>query len=172
VFYAFSYLSDEGILYAYQAGKEEPNWAVDLNHIVKGRDKPLTRMIFQVIEDTLYLEANEHIVAFAPATGQLLWHMDLAKELNLPFYGGFFGGGLNLAVFTKLGDTLVVSFEKRVVAMDLKRKRCLWHLEPNTFPHCPFPAAHNGRLFLSSGKNRKLFTMTTADKHAFETHKQ
>jgi outer membrane protein assembly factor BamB len=169
VFYAFSYLSDEGVLYAYRAGEDKPVWTVDLNQIVKGRNRPLTRMIFQVIEDRLYLEANEHIFAFAPATGKLIWHRDLAKDLDLPFHGGFFGGGLNLAAFAKSGNTLVVSFEKRVVALDLTTMTCLWHLEPDTFPHCPFPAAHDGKVFLSSGKNRKLFTMKTTNNQAIES---
>jgi len=107
----------------------------------------------------LYLEANEHIFAFDPETGKLNWHKDLSKDLNLPFHGGFFGGGLNLAVFAKSGDILVISFERRVVGVDLKSMRCLWHLEPDTFPHCPFPAAHDGKVFLSSGENRRLFRM-------------
>ena len=159
VFYAFSYLSDKGVLYAYQAGRDKPSWTVDLNQIVKGRKRPLTRMIFQIIENVLYLEANEHVFAFEPRTGNLKWHKDLAKDLSLPFHGGFYGGGLNLAVFAKSGDTLVISFENRVVALDLKSMRCLWHLQPDTFPHCPFPVVHDGQVFLSSGKNRQLFKM-------------
>jgi hypothetical protein len=159
VFYAFSYLSDEGVLYAYQAGRETPSWTVDLNKIVTDRRVPLTRMIFQIFGNVLYLEANEHIFGIDPGTGKLQWHRDLAKDLNVPFEGGFYRGGLNLAVFAKSGNTLVVSFENRVVALDLTSMRCLWHLEPDTFPSCPFPAVHDGKVFLSSGKNRHLFKM-------------
>jgi outer membrane protein assembly factor BamB len=159
VFYSFSYLSDEGVLYAYRAGRETPSWTLDLNQIVTDREVPLTRMIFQIMGDVLYLEANEHIFGIDPETGKLRWHRDLAKDLNVPFERGFYGGGLNLAVFAKSGNTLVVSFEKRVVALDLTSMRCLWHLEPDTFPGCPFPAVHDGMVFLSSGKNRQLFKM-------------
>ena len=139
VFYAFSYLSDEGVLYAYQAGAVMPTWKVDLNKIVKGRREPLTRMIFQVIENVLYVEANEHIFAFEPSTGRLMWHRDLAKDIGVPFDGGFFGGGLNLAVFAKADNTLVVSFEKRVVALDLRTMTCLWHLGTRHFSALPLP---------------------------------
>lgn len=172
VYYAFSYMSDEGVLYACEAGGDRPTWTVDLNQIVKGRTKPLTRMIFQVIDDKLYLEANEHIFGFAPATGKVLWHKDLAKDLGLPFDGGFYGGGLNLAVFAKSGNILIVSFEKRVVAVDLETMRCLWHLEPDTFPHCPFPAVYDNKVFLSSGRDRKLFTVKTTGGGAIEDGKQ
>ncbi len=37
VLYAFSYLSAEGVLYAYRAGQDKPSWTVDLNQIA-GRD--------------------------------------------------------------------------------------------------------------------------------------
>ena len=113
VFYAYSYLSKEGVLYARKAGSERSTWELDLNEIVKGRKAPLTRMIFQVIDDVIYLAANEHIFAIEPETGKLLWHRDFAADLGVPYGGGFFGGGLNLAVFSKSGDTLVVGFENQ-----------------------------------------------------------
>ncbi len=156
LYYAFSYMSDEGVIHALEAGAKEEAWAVDLNDIVTGRKKPLARMIFQVIDDELYVEANEHLFCFEPATGKLVWHRDLSKDLGLSFDEGLFGGALNLAVFAKTGDILIVSFEKRVIAIDLKKERYLWHLEPDTFPHCPFPVAHGGKVVLTSGSKRKL----------------
>jgi outer membrane protein assembly factor BamB len=156
VFFGQNYLSDEGILYAYQGGATKPTWTVDLNTIVKGREPPLTRMIFQLIDDTIYLEADEHIFALAPASGKLLWHRDLAIDLGVPLYGG----RLNLAVFAKDGDVLVVSFERRVVTIDLKEGKYLWHLEPDTFPECPFPIAHDGKVVLTSGAKRRLHRVT------------
>jgi outer membrane protein assembly factor BamB len=170
VFWAISYLSKDGVLHAHRAGQRRPLWSVDLNAVVNrtmpkrkrpryhGRIRayPLTRMIFQVIDGVLYVNANEHVFAFDPATGKLRWHRDLARQLRLRYHPDFFGGALNLAVFAKSGSVLVVSFEKRVVALDLAHNRCLWHLEPDTFPHCPFPAAHGGRVFLTSGSRRKL----------------
>ena len=156
VFYAFSYLSDEGILYAYRAGTKAPAWTIDLNKIVKGRSRPLTRMIFQVIENLIYLESNEHIFCFRPQSGKLLWHRNLAADLGLRFSPDFFGGGLNLAVFAKTGNVLVISFERRVVALDLKNGKYLWHLVPDTFPHCPFPMARDGKVILTAGAKRRL----------------
>jgi len=159
VFFAFSYLSDEGILYAYRASAKTPTWTVDLNTIVKGRKTPLTRMIFQIIDDTIYLEADEHIFAVDPASGKLLWHRDLASDLRLEFQPDFYGGSLNLAVFAKDGNVLVVSFERRVVAIDVNEGKYLWHLEPDTFPECPFPIAHGGKVVLTSGAKRRLHRM-------------
>jgi PQQ-like domain len=160
VFFAYSYLSDEGILYAYRAGAKTPTWTVDLNAIVKGRKWPLTRMIFQIIEDTIYLEADEHIFTFDPTSGQLLWHRDLASDLGLQFEPDIYGGALNLAAFAKDGNVLVVSFERRVVAIDLKQGKYLWHLEPDTFPETSFPIAHDGRVVLTSGAKRRLHPVT------------
>ena len=154
MFYAYSYLSKEGILYARKAGSDRSTWKLDLNEIVKGRKQPLTRMIFQVIDDVIYLAANEHIFAIDPATGKLHWHRNFATDLGVTYGGGLFGGGLNLAVFQKSGDILVGSFEKRVVALDLKEMKYLWHFEPDTFPHCPFLVVHDGRVFLTAGENR------------------
>jgi outer membrane protein assembly factor BamB len=166
VFWAYSYLSKEGVLYAHRAGQHKPQWKVDLNAIVGPRRKPafhrriraypLTRMIFQVLDDVLYVNANEHVFALEPASGKLRWHRDLARDLRLEYHPDFFGGALNLAVFAKSGSVLVVAMEKRVVALDLTRGKYLWHLQPDTFPHCPFPAVHGGRVFLTAGKKHKL----------------
>ena len=163
VFYAFSYLSNEGILYAYRAGEKKPTWTLDLNSIVKGRSKPLTRMIFQLIEDKIYLEANEHIFCIQPMSGKVLWHRNVAKDLGLNFAPDLFGGGLNLAVFGKSGDVLIISFECRVVALDLKAKKYLWHLQPDTFPHCPFPLVLKDSVILSSGAKRALHRVDDRD---------
>jgi outer membrane protein assembly factor BamB len=157
ILFAFSSYSDkEGILYAYHTGAKKPTWTVDLNRIVKGRKPPLTRMIFQIIDDTIYLEADEHIFALVPASGKLLWHRDLASDLGLQFAPDFYGGALNLAVFAKDGSVLVVSFERRVVAIDLSEGKYLWHFEPDTFPECPFPIAYGDKVVLTSGAKRRL----------------
>ena len=71
------------------------------------------------------------------------------------FAPDFYGGGLNLAVFAKDGNVLIV-LEQRVVAIDLKEGKYLWHLEPDTFPKCPFPIAHDGKVVLTSGAKRRL----------------
>ena len=159
VMYAFSYLSDEGVIYAYRAGDDEPLWKADLNTIVPDLAEPLTRMRLQVIGNTLYVEANEHIFAFAPGNGKLYWHRDVCADLGLRFNGDLFGGALNLAVFAEADDVLIISFERRVIAYDLKNREYLWHFEPDTFPHCPFPAAHGGKVFLTVGANHHLHAL-------------
>jgi outer membrane protein assembly factor BamB len=170
VFWAYSYLSKDGLLHAHRAGQRKALWKVDLNRLVGGsqanskaprfhgriRAQPLTRMIFQILDGTLYVNANEHLFALDPASGRLRWHRDVARELGLKYHPDFFGGALNLAVFAKSGGVLVVAFEKRVVALDLKRGRYLWHLQPDTFPHCPFPVIYKDRVILTSGAKRKL----------------
>ena len=135
--YAFGSHSEECVLYAYPAGEQESAWKCDINEVARPK-KPLRRVTFEVIGDTIYVEANEHVLAIDPRQGKLLWHLNLAEELDLPFRPGFFGGALNLAVFTQAGDILVVSFEKRVVALNVNTQKVLWHLQPDTFPHTPF----------------------------------
>lgn len=159
VFYASSY--KEGILYAYRAGAKQPTWTLDLNTIVTGRNEPLTRMIFQVIEDKIYIEANEHIFCIDPESGKLLWHRDVAQDLHLSYRPDLFDGAMNLAVFAKSGDVLVMSFEKRVIALNLKTGKYLWHLMPDTFPQCPFPVVLGGRVILTAGAKRRLTQLTT-----------
>ena len=166
VFWAYGYLSHDGILRAHRAGRAKPVWTVDLNRLLppgprprfhgRIRAYPLTRMIFQVIDNTLYVNANEHVFALDPATGRLRWHRNLAADLGLKYFPDFFGGALNLAVFAKSHDVLVVAFERRVVAIDLARHKYLWHLRPDTFPHCPFPIIYNGRVFVTAGAKHTL----------------
>lgn len=166
VFWAYSYLSKDGVLHAYRAGQAKPVWTVDLNQLIppgprpryhgRIRAYPLTRMIFQVIGDTLYVNANEHVFALEPATGRLRWHRNLARDLGLRYFPDMFGGALNLAVFASAEKVLVVSFERRVVAIDLARNKYLWHLQPDTFPHCPYPIIYKGRVILAAGARRTL----------------
>lgn len=166
VFWAYSYLSKDGVLHAYRAGKAKPAWTVDLNSLLPAgprprfhgriRAYPLRRMIFQVIGNTLYVNANEHVFALEPSTGKLMWHRNVARDLGLRYWPDMFGGALNLAVFAESAGVLVVAFEKRVVAIDLARNKYLWHLDPDTFPHCPFPIIADNRVILTAGKKRAL----------------
>lgn len=157
VFYAHGYLGNEAVIYACPAGATQPRWTVDVNAVLglQGRDR-LTRVALQVIGGTLYAEANEHVFAIDPATGKLRWRMDLARALGVKFEPDIYGGALNLAVFAEEQGVLVVAFEKRVVAIDTAKRKVLWHLEPDTFPHCPYPAVEGGVVYLTSGARRQL----------------
>jgi outer membrane protein assembly factor BamB len=97
-----------------------------------------------------------HLFAFSPTTGKLHWHRDLPSDLKLAFFPDFSGGGSHLATVTKTDTILVISFENRVIALKLDEMTYLWHLQPDAFPHCPFPLAHGGKVFLSSGAKRKI----------------
>lgn len=155
VFCAHSYMSDDGFLFAYKAGGDTPLWKVDLNSIVKGREHPLTRLVFQVIDHVLYVQAKEHIFSFDPLTGALNWHRNVARELGLRLRGDLFGGALNVAVFAKEKDVLVISFELRVLALDLKTNKYLWQFNLGTFPNTSYPVIYHGRVFLTMGLPRR-----------------
>jgi hypothetical protein len=156
VMYAFDYLSDEGVVYAHRAGDDKPVWKVDLNTIVRDRAKPLTRMRLQVIGDTLYVQASEHIFAFAPESGRLHWHRDLCSDLDLGGFRPDLCRVSNKAVFVVDDNVLVISFECRTIAIDLTKKKYLWHFEPDTYPHTPLPVVHEGKLFLTCGAKNRL----------------
>jgi outer membrane protein assembly factor BamB len=155
VFYALNMYSSKGVLYAYQAGAKKPSWTLDLNDIVKSRKEPFTRIFFQVIEDTLYVQSHEHVFAVHPENGKLLWHRNLSTDLRME-PDGLYAHGCDWATMAKAGDILTISYQQRVVALDLKEKKYLWHLEPDTFPSTPYPIARDGKLYLSSGAKRKL----------------
>lgn len=151
VFYATSYLSDDGILQAYKAGETKPAWRFDLNKIVKNNTPLLTRMSLEVIDDVIYIQSREHIFALSPRSGKLLWHRDLATDLGLKYQPEIYGGGLDLAIFASEGNMLVISFEKRLIVLNTKTMKYLWHMDPGTFPHTPYPVVHKGKLYLTLG---------------------
>lgn len=158
IFFRFEY-SDGELLYAYEAGKQEPCWIFNPNKIVEEYNIGFGRITFQVIEDVIYSNVKEHIFGLNPKDGKLLWYRNLAKDLGLKFSPDFFGGGLELATFTKSKNILIISFERRIVAIDISNSQYLWHLEPDTFPHQSFPAIYNEKLFITSGDKRKLIKM-------------
>ncbi|HYE19264.1 MAG TPA: hypothetical protein VEA69_12515, partial [Tepidisphaeraceae bacterium] len=89
--------------------------------------------------------------ALDETTGRVLFHVDLAAAVGLPFSPGFWKGGVNLASLAADGDVLIVSFEERVLALDTRQRKVLWHLRPDTFPNNPFPVAHDGVLYMTVG---------------------
>jgi outer membrane protein assembly factor BamB len=94
------------------------------------------------------------VFAIAPATGTILWRLDAANAIGVPYEPGLYGGALDVSVFSRDKDTLVVMFEKRVFALDAQTGRVRWHVDPDTFPHSAFPLAHGGVVYLSSGPKR------------------
>jgi Leucine-rich repeat (LRR) protein len=155
VFYALDMHNSKGVFYAYRAGGKKPAWTVDLNHIIKDKEAPLTRMFFRVIEDTVYVQAHQHIFALKPESGKLLWHRNLVTDLDLE-YSDLHGPGNDWSSMTKDGNILVIAYEMRVIALDLKAKKYLWHLYPDSYAAEQYPIAYDGKLYLSSGPKRKL----------------
>jgi outer membrane protein assembly factor BamB len=155
----WGYLTDEAILAAYRPGAKQPAWRIDFN-VLLGKPKAkkaldrLGRVQPQVIGDVLYLQTGQHVFAIAPATGKILWRLDAANEIGVPYEPDLYGGALDMSVFARDQDTLVVMFEKRVFALDARTGRVRWHVAPDTFPHAAFPLAHGGVVYLSSGPRR------------------
>jgi outer membrane protein assembly factor BamB len=162
VLWAYSYLSKDGILYAYRAGEREPAWTVDVNKIVTRRPRPLTSLYFHVIEDTIYLQVEEHMLAIKPESGVVLWHRNLAADLGLQFAPDFYRRGISYAGVAKDGDILVVTYENRIIALDVRRGKYLWHMMPDTFPERALPIAHEGRLYFTAGARRKMIQVANA----------
>ena len=155
----WGYLTDEAILAAYQPGAKQPAWRLDFNDLL-GKPKAkkahgrLGRVQPQVIGDVLYLQTGQHVFAIAPATGKILWRLDAANAFGVPYEADLYGGALDVSVFSRDKDTLVVMFEKRVFALDARTGRVQWHVAPDTFPNTAFPLAHGGVVYLSSGPKR------------------
>jgi outer membrane protein assembly factor BamB len=140
---------------AFKAGATKPTWTVDFNAVVGHKVKKglLGRVSMELIGDVLYSQSDEYVFAIDPATGKVLWKTDAAAAAKIA-YGAMYGGALDLAVFSRSGDTLVASFEKRVFALDAKTGALRWNFDPDSFPHAPFPLAQDGVVYLTSGAAR------------------
>ncbi len=161
------YLTDEAILFAHRAGSSSAAWTVDFNVLLgkptakKALDR-LGRVQIQVVDDTLYAQTGEHVFAIEPGTGKILWRVDLASALGVPYRPGLYGGALDMAVFSRDGDVVVAALENRVVALRASTGDILWSMPPDTFPYTAFPLASGGVVYLTSGRGRSVATMPAA----------
>jgi len=155
---AYGYLTDEAVIFAYKAGSKQPAWTIDFNKLLgkpaKKSPQRLGRVAPQIIDDTIYAQTGEHVFAIAPDTGKVLWRLDAAAALGIKYEPDLYGGALDISVFTRDGDVLVVAFEKRILGLRASTGTLLWSMEPDTFPHSAFPIAKDGLVFLSSGPKR------------------
>lgn len=159
LFVAYGYLTDQAIVFAYRAGSAKPAWSIDFNKLLgkptaKKDPKRLGRVALQLVGDTLYAQTGEHVFAIAPASGAIAWRLDAAKTLGIAYEPDLYGGALDIAVFARDGDMLVVGFEKRILGVKATTGKLVWSMVPDTFPHSAFPLAHDGLVYLSSGKKR------------------
>jgi outer membrane protein assembly factor BamB len=158
-FVGYGYLTDESMLFAYAAGASKPAWSIDFNKLLrkpaaKKAQQRLGRVAYQIIDDVLYAQTGEHVFAITPATGTILWRRDVAASLGVKYEPDLYGGALDVAVFAREGDVLVVSFEKRVAALRADTGRILWSIDPDTFPHSAFPLVANGLVYITAGPKR------------------
>ena len=156
---AYGYLTDEAVVFAYKTGAAKPAWTIDFNQLLgkpsKKKDpQRLGRVVLHVIGDVLYAQTGEHVFAIAPRTGKILWRLDAAAALKIRYQPDLYGGALDVAVFSRDGDTLVVAFEKRVLAVHAQTGRLVWSIEPDSFPHTAFPLVKNGLVYLVAGPKR------------------
>ena len=159
LFVGYGYLTDESIVFAYKTGADKPAWTIDFNTLLgkpakKKSPQRLTRVVLAVIGDVLYAQTGEHVFAIEPTSGKMLWRLDAAAALGISYEPDLYGGALDVAVFSREGDVLVVAFEKRVLALRAASGTIVWSIEPDTFPHSAFPLVANGVVYITSGPKR------------------
>jgi outer membrane protein assembly factor BamB len=157
VIWALGFYDEEAVIYAHAAGQTRPTWTLDLN-LALGTSpaRPLNRVRLALAGDVLYAQSRAHLFAIDPARGQMLWRVDLERVLGVPFEPDIYGGALDLASFAQEGTTLVVAFERRVLAIDVTTHKVLWQVIPDTFPHTPYPVIHKGVVYMTAGKQLEL----------------
>ena len=122
LFVGYGYLTDESIVFAYKTGAAKPAWTIDFNKLLNkpAKKKPpqrLGRVVLQIIGDVLFAQTGEHVFALEPATGKIIWRLDADAALGIRYEPDLYGGALDVAVFSRDADVLVVAFEKRVLAL-------------------------------------------------------
>ena len=103
-----------------------------------------------MIGGELYVQAHQQIFVLDPEQGSVLRHHDLAALTGLGWYK-LYGGNVHTPTYVRDSDTLLVSFEKRVIAFDAASHRLLWNRDPHSWPHQPLPALHAGVIYLTVG---------------------
>ena len=151
--HAYGYLTHQAVIYAHRAGASAPAWSIDFNAVLKPAKRE-SRVAMQLLDGTLYAQVGAHVFAIDPATGKIAWHTDVAAAAGLRYEPDLYGGALDLAVFAKDKDALVVAYENRVFALSAATGQLRWHLQPDTFPHTAFPLAKDGTVYLIAGPKR------------------
>jgi MYXO-CTERM domain-containing protein len=132
-------------------------WQFDVNATVVSSEL-LTRPYLRVIGDELYVGAHEHIFEVDPLDGSLKRQWDLVALTGLAWevefeQPGFFSGGLDIGTFSRDAETLIIGFERRIVALDRVDGALLWHTDPGTFPGRQHPLNHSGIVYVLSERH-------------------
>ena len=144
------YSNEQGNIYAYSADQSARTWQINLNDVFEFGKPVIRHASIQVLAETLYIASDEYIVAAKPATGNILWKKDLATDLEISKNYWDYGGALCFTLFAQSGDILIISSGERVVALDLKNDKYLWHLNPHWMPNCPAPVIYQDKVYLPS----------------------
>ena len=158
VFWSRGSADGDGIVHAVKAGAARETWRFDANGAVSARAQPLTSPRFAIVEGQLFVQAREHLFIVDPGTGSLIQHLDLAKLSGVPWQArrseaALYGGGLSAASLVQDARTIVVAYERRVIALDAASRKLLWHRDPGCFPSLPLPILHDGTLYLTAASS-------------------
>src|SRR2546427_2346390 len=139
---------------AYMIGGTTPIWTRTLNSFARFLN-PSHGAGIQPINGNVFAQKESHILELSIESGEVLLHLDICNDLNLRHHE--ISGVFDMhAAFAITGSILIISFQKCVIAYDLKASRYLWYLYPDTFPHIPSPVAFDGLVWLTAGDRRIL----------------
>ncbi len=146
------------VLRGYLSGNEKPTWTVDLNERwPQVENAEFFRVSIGAVEGRLIAQAWGHLFAFAPKTGEVLWHADLADhgmlcEKQLPFAANeeydrwLWHGGVPIASISGADGVVLAGYESRLVALDGASGKLRWNIRTAT-THLQRPVVANGVIF-------------------------
>jgi hypothetical protein len=147
-------LSQGPVMVAYRIGAKKPLWSRGFQETV---GQWLETLRFRVLEGRLFVQAHRYLMELDLGTGKILSKRDLAADLELQWSPGLVSGmSPTDALLTMSDGILVVAFNRRVIALDLKAGRYLWHLDPGDIGAIPRPLAHKGILYLTVDSEPKV----------------
>ena len=142
-------------LSVYRAGESSPVWSLNFEGLGDASDIRNPGINMKVVGETLFLRRHATLYALDPQTGKALWHVDMAKELNLK-RSDFSPEMVFSNQFAHVGNTLLLIFDSRIVAFDLTTRKVSWQMETDSFPSIPTFLVNKGMLYLLVGCQRKL----------------
>lgn len=155
VFTARSYLSDEGVLRAWQAGEDKSTWSFDLNSSEGLPERHLRTMtLWAASESMLLVQSETHLFALEPSKGKLLWHVDVLSTLGAEQSDLYQDWGSPTTHIALSDGVAVISYDRKVLALDLTTQKLLWTLNPDTDPHRAVPLIYDGVVYITTGALR------------------
>lgn len=156
VFWTEGYPGGDSAVHAHEAGRAKEKWRFDVaKHMGNSNVGALPAPELEVFGNELYVQALEHVFIL-DFEGSLVDDVDLVAMSGVPWerarsQPAFYGEGLSRASMVRDAETLIVAYERRVVAVDARSRKLLWHKDPGCFPSVPLPVLHDGVVFLTVG---------------------